>query len=90
MVIIIGVGGMIGKNLFRFFKGRYEGVYGTTHYKERDSRYGEPYRENIFCSILIDMGRKHSAEIVHRYMPQKAMRRLKVKCKTSASNGSRK
>jgi dTDP-4-dehydrorhamnose reductase len=35
MVLIVGVGGMIGKNLFRFFNDRYEGVCGTTHQKER-------------------------------------------------------
>jgi dTDP-4-dehydrorhamnose reductase len=35
MVLIVGVGGMIGKNLFRFFNGRYKGVCGTTHQKEQ-------------------------------------------------------
>jgi dTDP-4-dehydrorhamnose reductase len=35
MVLIVGVGGMIGENLFRFFNDRYEGVCGTTHQKKR-------------------------------------------------------
>ena len=33
MVLVIGVGGMIGKNIFRFFGECYEEIYGTTHKK---------------------------------------------------------
>ena len=34
MVLVVGVGGLIGKNLFQFFGDRYQGIFGTTHQKE--------------------------------------------------------
>ena len=35
MVLVVGAGGMIGKNLFQFFGDRYKGVCGTTHQKKQ-------------------------------------------------------
>jgi len=48
MVLIVGVGGIIGENLFRFFNDRYDGVCGTTHQKE------QVVGESVFHLDLLD------------------------------------